>query len=394
MKKIKLTFLNFFFFLTFANFLMAAAVVPVEGGSAEEKASGQTWLTAPNDKLPNVLIIGDSISIGYTLFVKEQLKDTANVYRPYDAKAKKPINCGDTARGLSQLDLWLGDTSWRVIHFNFGLHDLKWLDEKGNYVSPDKGKQVAPPELYEKNLRELVKRLKETGAVLIWGSTTSVPDNSPGRIKGDDAIYNAVAEKVMKDNNVLIDDFGSALGDKLGELQKPNNVHFTDEGSKVLATSVTEKVKLALTQPWTPVVRKKPVPPTSFQLKEPQQISVEKPVTYHSIPVTLPQPMVLKLGMTLEVQAEIKTANIPKYFSLQILSVDGKMSSLTLPPWASQKAIKDTYTIKSLPGIHPAARNKDAWVEGDLIERVNILFALATPDTGTVDLKSLNIKTP
>src|SRR5579862_6853691 len=71
--------------------------------------------------LPRVLLIGDSISIGYTLPVRALLKGRANVVRP-------PLNCGMTDRGLKHLDEWLGSNHWDVIHFNFGLHDLKYLD--------------------------------------------------------------------------------------------------------------------------------------------------------------------------------------------------------------------------------------------------------------------------
>ncbi|QDV66172.1 SGNH/GDSL hydrolase family protein [Crateriforma conspicua] len=67
--------------------------------------------------LPNVLLIGDSISIGYTTAVRSQLSGVANVYRP-------PTNCGPTTRGVEQIDQWLGDRKWDVIHFNFGLHKL------------------------------------------------------------------------------------------------------------------------------------------------------------------------------------------------------------------------------------------------------------------------------
>ncbi|TSC67218.1 MAG: G-D-S-L family lipolytic protein, partial [Parcubacteria group bacterium Gr01-1014_72] len=96
--------------------------------------------------------------------VRGELKKEANVWRPMDRKNEKPFNCGDSARGLELVDGWFGTNAWRVIHFNFGLHDLKYLDEKKQYVSPDKGKQVAPPELYEKNLRALIARLQKTGA--------------------------------------------------------------------------------------------------------------------------------------------------------------------------------------------------------------------------------------
>jgi len=229
-----------------------AANVPVEGGSAEEKAAGLTWAFKPDPALPDVLIIGDSISSGYTLFVRANLKGVANVFRPVDQTGKKPANCGDTARGLKQLDSWLGERRWRVIHFNFGLHDLKYLDEKGKYVSPDHGKQVAPPAQYEKNLREFVARLKKTGAVLVWGSTTSVPSGSPGRVQGDEKIYNAVARKVMTENGVLVNDLHAAVAEPVPVLQRPNNVHFTDRGSKVLADAVTASIRLALPQPTKP----------------------------------------------------------------------------------------------------------------------------------------------
>jgi acyl-CoA thioesterase-1 len=79
--------------------------------------------------LPNILLIGDSISIGYTLPVRRQLKGRANVFRP-------PINCGATIRGLELLEEWLGDREWAVIHFNFGLHDLKYVDESGQMADP------------------------------------------------------------------------------------------------------------------------------------------------------------------------------------------------------------------------------------------------------------------
>jgi hypothetical protein len=85
--------------------------------------------------LPRVLLIGDSISMSYTLPVRELLEGKANVQHP-------PENCENTALGLKQLDSWLGTKKWDVIHFNFGLHDLKHQDEQGKNVSPDKGKPV------------------------------------------------------------------------------------------------------------------------------------------------------------------------------------------------------------------------------------------------------------
>ncbi len=189
--------------------------------------------------LPRVLLIGDSISIGYTIPVRKLLAGKVNVHRP-------PENCGPTPTGLKQLDKWLGTGKWDVIHFNWGLHDLKHADPSGKLVDPSKGKRQVEIGEYEKNLDELVRRLKKTGAKLIWGSTTPVPEGSSGRIKGDEVSYNAVAEKVMKAHGVAIDDLHGFAAQRLEKIQQPRNVHFTPEGSGELARQVSDSIQSAL----------------------------------------------------------------------------------------------------------------------------------------------------
>jgi len=189
--------------------------------------------------LPRVLLLGDSISMGYTLPVRARLAGKANVHRP-------AANCGETARGLRQLDTWLGGGKWDVIHFNFGLHDLKYLDEKGAYVAPDKGRQVAPLLQYEKNLRELVARLQRTGAQLIFATTTPVPAGTLGRIEHDEIRYNEVAVRVMKELGVAVDDLHAVVAPQQGKIQRPKNVHFTDAGYALLADAVAASIVPAL----------------------------------------------------------------------------------------------------------------------------------------------------
>ena len=206
--------------------------------AAEKKPDSGLAQVEDDPKLPRVLLIGDSISIGYTPIVRATLKGKANIHHP-------PENCSDSGFGVKSLDKWLGDKKWDVIHFNFGLHDLKYLDEKGKYVSPDKGKQVNPPDAYEKNLRELVTKLKATGAKLIFCNTTPVPDASAGRVKDNEVVYNAVAAKVMAENAIPVDDLHAIVKAK-PELQLPKNVHFTPDGYKALAAEVVSHVEKAL----------------------------------------------------------------------------------------------------------------------------------------------------
>jgi hypothetical protein len=189
--------------------------------------------------LPRVLILGDSISIGYMVGVRERLKGVANVQRPAE-------NCGESARGVVSLDKWLGDKKWDVVHFNFGLHDVKYLDAAGKYVTPDKGKQVATLAEYETNLRAIVARLKKTGAKLIFATTTPVPAKSSGRVENDEVRYNEVAVRVMKELGVAIDDLHAFVKPRQAKIQRPNNVHFTDEGSTELAEVVTASIQTAL----------------------------------------------------------------------------------------------------------------------------------------------------
>jgi acyl-CoA thioesterase-1 len=194
--------------------------------------------------LPRVLLIGDSISIGYTIPVRQLLKDKANVHRPQ-------ANCGPTTRGLQNIDQWLGDKSWDVIHFNWGLHDLKYLGPNGeNLAAPDApdSRQQVPIQQYEENLRKLVARLKKTGATLIWCATTPVPQGARGRVVGDSARYNQVAAKVMQENDVAINDLYAFAMKRLDKIIRPANVHFTPEGSQALAGHVAETIEAALKQ--------------------------------------------------------------------------------------------------------------------------------------------------
>lgn len=194
-------------------------------------------------KLPSVLILGDSISIGYTVAVRKGLEGIANVIRP-------KANCGDTRAGISNIDQWLGDTKWDVIHFNWGLHDLCYRNPEskaqGNRDKVKGTQSVLIPD-YEKNLEQLVQRLEKTGAKLIWANTTLVPDGEVGRFVGDEIKYNAAAEKIMKKHEIAINDLHAttaAFPDNL--FAGKANVHFTQAGSDKLAAQVIAKVNEAL----------------------------------------------------------------------------------------------------------------------------------------------------
>lgn len=185
-----------------------------------------------DESLPNVLIIGNSISIGYTPYVQEALQGKCNVYRI-------PENGGDTKKALAKLDLWLGDNDWDVIHFNFGLHDLKRL--KNNKLNIE-GEVVNTEKVYASNLKKIVKKLKKASdAKLVWATTSVVPEGAEGRIKGTEVTYNRIAEKIMKRNGISIDDQYALTSDHPDDQMKAN-VHFLEKGRKRQAKQVVKHI--------------------------------------------------------------------------------------------------------------------------------------------------------
>ena len=206
---------------------------------------------------PRVLILGDSISIGYGPTVSYALADVAYVVRPTNLVGG-PENCSGTTKGIQRIDQWLtiGGGNWDVIHFNFGLHDLKHVKPDGKNSNSPNDPPQADLAAYERNLREIVAKLKATGAKLIFATTTPYPAGvTPFRDPESAAKYNAVAEQIMAENEIEVDDLYAFAAPQLEEIQMPVNVHFKRPGSAALGKVVAEKIRVALDELETPAQR-------------------------------------------------------------------------------------------------------------------------------------------
>jgi acyl-CoA thioesterase-1 len=212
-------------------------------------ASAANPADKPNDAdRSRVLILGDSISIGYTPFVQKRMADEAVVRRPM--RGERAENCQGTTYGVKHVDRWLkiDGGRWDVIHFNFGLHDIKRVDPQTGQASNDANDpRQAELETYEKQLREIVRALKASGATLVFATTTPYPEGvSPRRDVADAERYNAVARRIMKEHGVGINDLYGFAKPRLEEIQRPKNVHFTPAGSEALAAEVATQIRAAL----------------------------------------------------------------------------------------------------------------------------------------------------
>ena len=202
------------------------SLVPAERRERPEFA----WV-ADDPALPRVLLLGDSISISYTVAVRRLLTGTATVHRA-------PDNCRSTRHSLAELDRWLGDGRWRVIHCNWGLHDIAQVEAPGV--------QQVGIEEYERNLETLFDRLATTGAALIWATTTPVPEGASSRSPGDAVRYNRVAARIAAARGVAVNDLYALVLPRMTELQPPRNVHFTEPGAAALAAQVAGSIRDAL----------------------------------------------------------------------------------------------------------------------------------------------------
>ena len=208
-------------------------------GERNFKRKAKAFEYVANDpSLPNVLIYGDSISLGYTPIVRRQLLKKANVYRLH-------CNGGHSASFISKMDLMMQTMTdsklkdpwtfkWNIIIFNVGLHDLKYLD--GKKLDTEKGTQVNTPKVYSQNLQKIITYLQETQpqARLGYVLTTPVPKDSKGRKAGDAVIYNQAAMEVLKSYpNVKVADMYALIFPNHDKwMQSPGNVHYNTKGIK------------------------------------------------------------------------------------------------------------------------------------------------------------------
>ena len=197
--------------------------------------------------LPKVLIIGDSISLGYTPVVQNLLQGVADVSHPHG-------NCQFTGNGLKNIKHWLGTQQWDVIHFNFGIWDTHLLDANGTMLTKEPGPQPPPgthlrytPEEYRMNLTKLVEILEGTGARLIWASTTLVTARKGQRF--NDIITNNInAAAIMQAHHIAIDDLYAFVLPQVAAWQNSDGCHFDKTGSAEIGKQVATSIQQALQQ--------------------------------------------------------------------------------------------------------------------------------------------------
>jgi len=190
--------------------------------------------------VPKVVLIGDSIRLGYAPIVAQRLAGRAIVFSP------EP-NGGDSNNVLRNLENWVISEKPDVVHLNAGLHDLK-LSKKTKQHQVETGP-------YEANLREIVARIrKETSASLVFGNTTPILDEWHAkrgadfdRLEADVERYNTIATAVMKEAAVPVHDLHGIITEGgVARLLGPDGTHYTQEGYQRLGEAVADSIQRQL----------------------------------------------------------------------------------------------------------------------------------------------------
>jgi len=247
-----------------------AAAIPFAGMSAG--ADRTDWMMQTNRltrteclaaaDLPNVLVLGDSISIGYTPFLRRRLAGVAHVSRPRENCAATQFHLRDPG-GMRD---WVGTNKWDVITVNCGIWDVCYVrgdvlgtdhywgpnDEERNLPPLERGTALrargfrirTPVCDYARNLREILTYLTSTGATVLFALTTPCPawqtDDRCGLIR----VYNEVAVQICRELSVGTVDL-YAVGER-NYRHQPDETHYDDVGNDDLAQCLEAEIRRVL----------------------------------------------------------------------------------------------------------------------------------------------------
>lgn len=198
-----------------------------------------TLLSCSYNSKPKILVIGDSISIGYAPFLKNEISKFACVKHIGE-------NAGNTKYGLSRIDHWISSNDFDIVLFNWGLWDLTYRLESSNGLGPkDRNNGTIDTELdeYVSNVIGIVEKLLITNAKLYFVTTTFVPGEEPGMFTKDVSDYNARVIEVMKSYSVDVIDIyyqSKEIHRKYGK--GLNDVHYTPRGYQELSRKIAHEL--------------------------------------------------------------------------------------------------------------------------------------------------------
>ena len=187
--------------------------------------------------MKKVLLLGDSIRMGYDDYVKEELKEYQVFYEPEDNGRFITY----TIWMFNNLNSRFGP--FDVVHFNTGYWDM-------NREGPD-GEPETPLEDYKHNLKRLIRLIRQTKAIPVFATTIPIYDNpfkdgeyEPTNYRNAWVLeYNKAALEVMKEEGVLVNDLYVLLEKEKRYCKCYDSLHLTEEGYQKCAKQVAQVIR-------------------------------------------------------------------------------------------------------------------------------------------------------
>ncbi|MCX6994024.1 MAG: SGNH/GDSL hydrolase family protein [Kiritimatiellaeota bacterium] len=211
--------------LTAWLFILMGGIAIMTAGARQRESTEWVNITSYNandNKLPRVLLVGDSICNQYQSFAKDEL--AGNAYVSFYATSK----CVTDRSYLKELSYILEEYDYTVIHFNNGLHSL-----------------TTDPAEWEAGLRAAFKLLKEKGgnAKIIWVSSTPLKD--PALTEKAKAL-NAIGARLAAENGFPVNDLFALMDPLDRSIYWADTYHFTNDGKKMQAKKVAAIIRAVL----------------------------------------------------------------------------------------------------------------------------------------------------
>lgn len=181
----------------------------------------------PDPQLPNVLLLGDSISRNYFPQVTKDLAGIANVYLMASS-----ISVGDPRLATQIAEFGaLENVSFRVVHFNNGMHGWGYTETQYKAAFP--------------SFLHAVDSITDKNGSLIWASTTPVrSDATNGATNPRVNERNTIALTFVKAAGIQLDD-QHALMLQHQDLYE-DSVHFNSAGAKMQGDQAAAIIRSAL----------------------------------------------------------------------------------------------------------------------------------------------------
>ena len=216
--------------LVVAGLLCAPIVSLAEKPVSISEEIEWTWEVRPahaDPHLPNVLLLGDSISRNYFPEVTKDLAGTANVYLMASSTSVGDPRLPRQIAEFAQLE----GVRFQVVHFNNGMHGWAYTEEEYKAAFP--------------TFLTAVRPLLVQGGTLIWADTTPVrSDAGNGATNSRVDARNAIALELVRAAGIAVDD-QHALMMKHGDLHE-DPVHFNPAGANMQGDQAAAMIRSAL----------------------------------------------------------------------------------------------------------------------------------------------------